>query len=84
MDSLQIQNIVTLTGGVDSYVKKWAAEKAAHRIKGVHAVANLHVQGRRKIAGAGRHRRQEVLGLRLGVDERPKEVIRAADQSGRA
>src|SRR5207302_337543 len=32
--------IVTLTGGVDSYVKKWAAEEAAHRIKGVQAVAN--------------------------------------------
>lgn len=32
--------IVTLTGWVDSYMKKWAAEKAAHRVRGVRAVAN--------------------------------------------
>jgi osmotically-inducible protein OsmY len=32
--------IVTLTGWVDSYVKKWAAEEAAHRVRGVRAVAN--------------------------------------------
>jgi osmotically-inducible protein OsmY len=32
--------IVTLTGSVDSYTKKWAAEEAAHRVKGVRAVAN--------------------------------------------
>ncbi|GAB3157204.1 BON domain-containing protein [Micromonospora sonneratiae] len=32
--------IVTLTGWVDSYAKKWAAEKAAHRLRGVTAVAN--------------------------------------------
>jgi osmotically-inducible protein OsmY len=32
--------IVTLTGRVDSYTKKWAAEDAAHRVKGVNAVAN--------------------------------------------
>ncbi|HEY8368573.1 MAG TPA: BON domain-containing protein [Thermodesulfobacteriota bacterium] len=32
--------IVTLTGWVDSYLKKWAAEEAAHRVRGVHAVAN--------------------------------------------
>lgn len=32
--------IVTLTGWVDSYTKKWAAEEAAHRVKGVVAVAN--------------------------------------------
>jgi len=32
--------VVTLTGWVDSYVKKWAAEDAAHRIRGVKAVAN--------------------------------------------
>ena len=32
--------IVTLTGGVDSYLKKWAAEEAAHRVRGVKAVAN--------------------------------------------
>jgi osmotically-inducible protein OsmY len=32
--------IVTLTGTVDSYFKKWAAEEAAHRVRGVKAVAN--------------------------------------------
>jgi len=32
--------VVTLTGSVDSYGKKWGAEEAAHRVKGVKAVAN--------------------------------------------
>ena len=32
--------IVTLTGWVDSYTKRWAAEDAAHRVRGVKAVAN--------------------------------------------
>src|SRR5256885_7785431 len=32
--------IVTLTGWVDSYMKKLAAEAAAHRVHGVKAVAN--------------------------------------------
>jgi osmotically-inducible protein OsmY len=32
--------IVTLTGWVDSYIKKIAAEEAAHRVAGVKAVAN--------------------------------------------
>lgn len=32
--------VVTLSGWVDSYTKKWAAEEAAHRVLGVHAVAN--------------------------------------------
>ena len=32
--------VVTLTGYVDSYLKKWAAEDAAHRVRGVKAVAN--------------------------------------------
>jgi len=32
--------IVTLTGHVDSYTKRWAAEDAAHRVRGVKAVAN--------------------------------------------
>jgi len=32
--------VVTLTGWVDSYNKKWAAERAAHRVRGVKAVAN--------------------------------------------
>ena len=32
--------VVTLTGWVDSYLKKWSAEEAAHRVSGVRAVAN--------------------------------------------
>jgi osmotically-inducible protein OsmY len=32
--------VVTLTGWVGSYAEKWAAEEAAHRIRGVVAVAN--------------------------------------------
>src|SRR5258708_7623303 len=32
--------IVTLTGWVDSYLKKMAAEEAAHRVPGVKAVVN--------------------------------------------
>jgi osmotically-inducible protein OsmY len=32
--------IVTLSGRVESYMKKWAAEEAAHRVKGVKAVVN--------------------------------------------
>ena len=32
--------VVTLTGWVDSYSKRWAAEDAAHRVRGVKAVAN--------------------------------------------
>jgi osmotically-inducible protein OsmY len=32
--------VVTLTGMVDSYIKKWSAEEAAHRVPGVRAVAN--------------------------------------------
>ena len=32
--------VVTLTGWVDSFLKKWDAEEAAHRVAGVRAVAN--------------------------------------------
>jgi osmotically-inducible protein OsmY len=32
--------VVTLTGWVDTYQKRWAAEEAAHRVRGVRAVAN--------------------------------------------
>ena len=32
--------VVTLSGWVDSYLKRWAAEEAAHRVRGVSAVAN--------------------------------------------
>src|SRR5260370_20669269 len=32
--------IVTLAGWVDCFTKKWAAEDAPHRVRGVKAVAN--------------------------------------------
>ncbi len=32
--------VVTLTGWVDNFAKKWVAERAAHRVRGVTAVAN--------------------------------------------
>lgn len=32
--------VVTLLGWVDSYARKWAAERVAHRVPGVTAVAN--------------------------------------------
>ena len=32
--------VVTLTGKVDTYLKKWRAPEAAHRVNGVMAVAN--------------------------------------------
>jgi osmotically-inducible protein OsmY len=32
--------VVTLTGAVDSYMKRWAAEEAALRVRGVKGVAN--------------------------------------------
>ncbi|MFI7607861.1 BON domain-containing protein [Micromonospora sp. NPDC049366] len=34
------EGVVTLAGRVDSYAKKWAAERAAHRVARVRAVAN--------------------------------------------
>jgi osmotically-inducible protein OsmY len=40
--------VVTLTGWVDSYLKKMAAEEAAHHVRGVKAVANdieVHLLG---------------------------------------
>jgi len=42
------EGVVTLTGRADSYVKKWAAERAALRVRGVRAVANdieVHLPG---------------------------------------
>ncbi|SCL17248.1 Osmotically-inducible protein OsmY, contains BON domain [Micromonospora pallida] len=34
------EGVVTLSGWVDGYAKKWAAERAAHRVARVRAVAN--------------------------------------------
>jgi osmotically-inducible protein OsmY len=36
--------IVTVTGWVDSYLKKWAAEEAAYRVRGVKAVNEVEVR----------------------------------------
>ena len=57
------RGIVTLTGNVESYAKKLAAQQAAHRVKGVLDVANdieVHVPGSMRrtdeeIAKAVRH-----------------------------
>jgi osmotically-inducible protein OsmY len=49
--------IVTLMGFVDSYTKRWAAEEAAHRVRGVKAVANeIEVQ----LSGAGERTDAEI------------------------
>lgn len=38
---VSVQNgVVALTGWVDAYAKKWVAERTAHRVRGVRAVAN--------------------------------------------
>ena len=33
------EGVVTLTGYVDSYTRRWAAEEASHRVRGVKAAA---------------------------------------------
>jgi osmotically-inducible protein OsmY len=56
--------VVTLMGHVESYTEKWAAEKAARRVKDVHAVAEeIEVKlpfeikhGDEEIASAAAHR----------------------------
>lgn len=50
--------IVTLAGFVDTYVKRWAAERAAQRVRGVAAVAN-EVEIRPPSGGAG-HSDQDI------------------------
>ena len=39
------KGIVTLTGTVENYAKKLAAQQAAHRVSGVLDVANVEVRG---------------------------------------
>ncbi|GAA3769176.1 BON domain-containing protein [Micromonospora maritima] len=34
------EGVVTLAGQVDSYARRWAAERCAHRVRGVRAVAS--------------------------------------------
>lgn len=53
------EGVVTLTGTVDSYAERWAAEKAAKRIRGVRAIANdievkLPTERRREDTGIAR------------------------------
>ena len=49
--------VVTLTGWVDSYGKKWAAEEAALRVRGVRTVANdIEV----KLSGSGQRTDPEI------------------------
>ncbi|SBT50674.1 BON domain-containing protein [Micromonospora narathiwatensis] len=35
-----VDGVVTLTGQVDSYARRWAAERCAHRVRGARAVAS--------------------------------------------
>ena len=54
------EGVVTLTGRVDSYAKKWAAERAAHRVARVRAVANdlaVRLPRRRRARRPGPRRR---------------------------
>jgi osmotically-inducible protein OsmY len=49
--------VVTLSGSVDSYAKRWAAEEAAHRVRGVKAVADeIEV----RLSGDGRRTDEEI------------------------
>jgi len=57
---------VTLTGSVDSYLKKWAAEEAAHRVRGVKAVAN-DVEVR--LPGAGQRTDADIAAAAVGALE---------------
>ena len=67
--------VVTLTGWVDSYTKRWAAEEAAHRVRGVKAVANdievrLGIGGERTDARDRRGRRARArVGRPAGAGE---------------
>ena len=59
--------VVTLTGWVDSYTKRWAAEEAAHRVRGVKAVAN-DIEVRLPVLGRAHRRRHRCGGgARAGV-----------------
>ena len=37
--------VVTLTGWMDGYARKWAAERAAHRVRGVVAIPDTVAPG---------------------------------------
>jgi osmotically-inducible protein OsmY len=58
--------VVTLSGHVDSYVKKWAAERAAARVSGVRAVAE-EIQVR--LPGALKRSDEEIAGAVASVLE---------------
>ncbi len=75
--------VVTLMGHVGSYTEKWAAEKAARRVKDVHAIAEeIEVKlpfgvkhGDEEIASAASHR--------LAWDSTiPKDAIKANVEKG--
>jgi osmotically-inducible protein OsmY len=78
------RGVVTLTGTVDSYVKRLAAEQAAHRVMGVLDVANdMHV----KIPGGLRKTDTEIAqAVRNALEgdvEVPHQRIRTTVSHGR-
>jgi hypothetical protein len=65
--------IVTLTGRVDSYLKRWSAEEAAHRVEGREGGRQRDRGQAAGVVGAnGRgHRRSGRPGAPVGRDDRP-------------
>jgi len=70
--------VVTLTGWVDSYLKKWAAEEAAHRVRGVKAVNDVEV---RLPGSAERRSRITAIERKENIDQAPIQSAEAI-QSG--
>jgi hypothetical protein len=71
-----VQNgVVTLTGWVDSYTKKWAAEDAAMRVRGVKAIANeIEV----RLASASERTDSDIAAAALGFRSRPLSRLAGA------
>ncbi len=70
--------VVTLTGFIDSYARKLAAERAAKRVRGVRAVANdieVRLKLDRTDADIARDAAR-ALELRLGVPDTVQAVVR--------
>jgi BON domain len=68
--------VVTLTGWVDSFSKRWAAEEAAHRVRGVVAVAN-DIEVRLPSAAE----RTDLITVRPRVRTSPEELKRKIEEA---
>jgi len=71
--------VVTLSGTVESYPQKWAAERAAERVKGVKAVTDeieVRLPGARERTDSDIARRSECPGVEhpgaTGPDQGPR------------